>query len=69
VKDDKAQVQTWKAELTSASHLAPRGWTAASLQPGDEVTITGYRAKNGALSIWANKILSDGKEIKLDSGN
>ena len=48
VKDEKGQVQNWKAELTSANHLAPKGWTESSVQAGDELAITGYRAKNGA---------------------
>ena len=70
VKDDKDQVRVWKGELTSAGHLAPRGWTAATLEAGDEVTITGYRAKNGAPSIWINKIvLPDGKALTIDTAN
>jgi len=70
VKDDKGQVQNWKAELTSANHLAPKGWTETTVQAGDELAITGYRAKNGAPSIWVTKIrLANGEELKLDSGN
>src|ERR1700733_5169935 len=66
VKDEKGQLQEWKGELTSAAHLAPRGWTATSLESGDEITITGYRAKNGALSLWVTKIqLPDGKQLKI----
>jgi hypothetical protein len=67
VRDEKRQVQDWKAELTSATHLAPRGWTATSLEAGDEITITGYRAKNGASSLWATKIvLANGQELKIE---
>jgi hypothetical protein len=70
VKDDQGQAQNWKAELTSANHLAPKGWTESSVQAGDEVTITGYRAKNGAPSLWVTKIaLANGKELKIDTGN
>jgi hypothetical protein len=70
VKDDNGRVQNWKAELTSSAHLAPRGWTATSLEAGDELTITGYRAKNGAPSLWVTKIrLANGHELKLESGN
>jgi hypothetical protein len=67
VRDEEGQVHDWKAELTSATHLAPRGWTATSLEAGDEITITGYRAKNGASSIWATKIvLANGQELKIE---
>jgi Family of unknown function (DUF6152) len=70
VKDDKGQVQNWKAELTSANHLVPKGWTETTVQAGDELAITGYRAKNGAPSLWVNKIrMANGQEIKLDSAN
>jgi hypothetical protein len=70
VKDDHDKIQNWKGELSSSSHLAPRGWNAASLEAGDKITITGYRAKNGAPSLWVTKIvLPDGRELKLDGGN
>jgi Family of unknown function (DUF6152) len=70
VKDDKGQVESWKGELTSPSHLGPRGWTATTLQPGDEITIGGWRAKNGAPSLWVTRIaLANGQELKIDGGN
>ena len=70
VKDDKGQVQKWQGELTSASRLATKGWTATSLEAGDEITISGYRAQSGARVIRITKILSaKGTELKLDSGN
>lgn len=70
VKDEKGQTQEWKGELSSAGALAAKGWTANSLQPGDELTITGYRAKNGSNSLWATRtLLANGKELKLGGGN
>ena len=74
VKDEKgadpSKTQNWKAELTSANHLAPKGWSEATVQPGDELAITGYRAKNGAPSIWVTNIhLPDGRELKIDTSN
>lgn len=70
VKDDKGQVQNWKAELTSPIHLRRRGWSESTVQAGDEVKITGYRAKNGAPSIWTTKIvLGNGQELKIDTAN
>ncbi len=70
VMDDKGQPQNWKAELTSANHLAPKGWSESTVQAGDQLAITGYRAKNGAPSIWVTKIhLADGRELKIDSSN
>jgi hypothetical protein len=70
VKDDKGRVEEWKGELSSAGALAARGWTAASLQAGDPLTISGYPAKNGAASLWATKLLlANGQELKLGGGN
>ena len=70
VKNDQGQVEEWKGELSSAGALAARGWTATSLQAGDPLTISGYRAKNGATSLWATKLLlANGQELKLGGGN
>ena len=63
VKDDKGHVQKWQAEMTSAGHL--KGWTATSLEPGNVVTVTGYRAKSGALYLWVTDLRSsNGVELK-----
>src|SRR5262249_40600894 len=48
VKDDKGQLQSWEGELPSRSNLGTRGWTAASLGDKEEITITGYPARNGS---------------------
>jgi hypothetical protein len=70
VKDDKGQMQNWKGELTSPLHLSPLGWTASSLEAGDGITISGYRAKNGASSLWVTKlVLASGQALKIGSDN
>ena len=70
VKDDKGQVQTWQGELTSASRLGRSGWTPTSLKAGDDVTVSGYRAKSGALSLWITKVVgANGQELKIEAGN
>ena len=62
VKDDTGRIQTWQAEMTSPKNL--KGWTATSLEPGDVVTVTGYRAKTGALFLWVTE-LSSSNGMKL----
>lgn len=63
VKDDEGYVQGWQAELTTPARL--KGWTATSLEPGDVVTLTGYRAKSGAASLWVTALTaSNGLELK-----
>lgn len=64
------QAQNWKAELTSANHLAPKGWSESTIQEGEEISITGYRAKNGAPSLWVTKLhLANGQELNIDTSN
>ena len=62
VKDQDGQVHKWQAEMTSPRNL--KGWTATSLEPGDVVTVTGYRAKSGALFVWVTE-LSSSNGMKL----
>lgn len=63
VKTDKGPVQKWQGELGNPLHL--KGWTAASLEPGDEITVSGYRAKSGALYLWVLGLKSsNGVELK-----
>ena len=66
VKDAKGQVTSWQGEMTSPSHLAPLGWSPSSLEAGDKVTVSGYRAKNGRPTLWVTKILVNGKELRID---
>ncbi len=69
VTNDKGVSEPWQAELTSPNHLMRTGWTKDSLKAGDDVTITGYRTKDGTNSIWIRKILLKDEELKLDSGS
>lgn len=68
-KDDKGEMQAWQGELTSPNHLIRAGWTSITLKPGDQVTMSGYRAKSGANSMWITKISVNGEELKMGAGN
>ena len=69
VKDDKGTVQKWQGELTSPNHLLRAGWNAQSLKPGDQVQLTGWRAKTGANSLWITKTIVNGEELKTATGD
>ncbi len=69
VTDEHGQVQKWQGELTSAARLASKGWTATTLEDGNEVTITGYRAQSGVRTLRISKIISNGTELKIEAGN
>lgn len=70
VNDDKGAKQEWQGELTSPNHLVRAGWSVQTFKPGDEVTLTGFRAKTGANSMWITKVvLKNGEEMKTGGGN
>lgn len=69
VKDEKGEVQKWQGELTSPNHLLRAGWNAQSLKPGDQVVITGWRAKTGANSLWITKTVVNGEELRTAAGD
>ena len=64
VKDEKGPVRKWQGEFYSPLELGRKGWTAATLQPGDKLTIAGHPAKNGALAIHITSIRANGNEFK-----
>lgn len=68
VKDDKGGVHKWNGEMTSPAHL--HGWTATSLEAGNTVTVSGYRAKSGAYYMWITNLKSsNGTELKSFKGD
>lgn len=68
-KDEKGQVRKWQGEFSNTGQLAPKGWTAASLKAGDEITVSGHPAKNGAPAMHVTRIrLSSGQELQLYNG-
>ena len=68
-KDDSGAIQKWQGELTSPNHLIRAGWNAQSLKAGDKVTLTGWRAKSGANSLWITKTVVNGEELTTAAGN
>ncbi len=70
VKGEDGKIQEWEGELSSPSRLVPQGWTAASLEAGDKITITGYTTKNGSHAMRVTGIvLANGKALKAGGGN
>ena len=64
VKNEKGIVEHWQAEATSPNHLVRAGWTKNIVKSGDEITISGFRAKNGSTVMRFQKmVLAGGQEI------
>jgi hypothetical protein len=65
VKDDNGHVQKWQGEFASKGELSRKGWTAASLEAGEKLTLTGHPAKDGTRAIHVTKIRMSNGEMKL----
>ena len=68
VKNPDGTVSKWMIEGGTPNTLTRRGFTKDSLKAGTEITVEGYRAKNGALRAnGADLILPDGRRLFLGS--
>lgn len=64
VKDSNGTVTNWNFEMGSPLQLRRQGWTRDSLKVGDQVTVEGYPAKDGAKMASAKKVtLADGRSV------
>ncbi|WP_445369398.1 DUF6152 family protein [Methylomonas sp. BW4-1] len=65
VKQTDGSAKNWGFEFGAPFSLKQKGITKASLPVGSEVTIQGYRAKNGKDFGYAvTTVLSDGRSVK-----
>jgi diphthamide biosynthesis methyltransferase len=65
VKNDQGVVEHWQVEATSPNHLVRAGWSKDIVKAGDQITISGFRAKNGANVLRFQKmVLASGQEVK-----
>jgi hypothetical protein len=64
VKDAKGTVFNWACETNGPNGLIRAGWKRNSLKVGDQVTVDGYRAKDGSNMIDARLVkLPDGRKV------
>jgi hypothetical protein len=64
VKDARGVVTNWNFELGSPILLRKLGWSRDSLKIGEQVSIEGYLAKDGAKMANARKVtLADGRSV------
>ncbi len=48
VKEDQDKVANWELELASPNGLMSQGWKVDSLKQGDQVSVSGFRARDGS---------------------
>ena len=64
VKDQSGNVTNWNIELGPPLVLRRAGWKQDSLKVGDQVTVAGYRAKDGSKMANGSKVtLADGRQV------
>ncbi len=67
-KDDKGKVEMWTSEANSPNVLIRHGWDRDIIKKGDQITVIGYRPKNGAKTLRLQKVvLSNGQELDPNS--
>ena len=67
-KGDNGQATSWTVELGGPGALKRRGWATTSVKAGDQVTIDGWRAKDGTHRANAKTVmLADGKKLNAAS--
>jgi hypothetical protein len=57
VSGDNAAVEHWIIEIDSPNALRRMGWTKDSLKPGDKVTCSGARAKDGSPRMRCTQVM------------
>jgi hypothetical protein len=67
VKKD-GKVENWEVETGNPSALIRRGFNKNSLPPGTEITVQGYRAKDGGMRANGRDLtFKDGKKLFVGS--
>jgi hypothetical protein len=68
VTTDSGEVQEWAIEGGAPNALIRRGWNRDSLPAGTEVTVLGYRSRDGTLRAnGASVTLPDGSTLNVTS--
>ena len=63
-KDADGKVTRWQCEGGSPNTLVRQGWTKQVLKQGDQITIDGYRAKDGSNTCNSRSVkLADGTRL------
>ena len=70
VKDDSGAIVHWQCEGGPPNMLVRQGWKKDALKPGDEVTVEGFRAKDGSNTANAGSVkMPDGRKVLTGSFN
>jgi Family of unknown function (DUF6152) len=63
-KDESLKASIWRFEMGSPNGLIHRGWKQTELKKGDQITVEGYRAKDGSNVANARTVtMPDGRKL------
>jgi hypothetical protein len=63
-KNDDGTVSHWSVQIGAPSFLYRNGWRKDSVKPGDELTVNGFRAKDGSDTMYGQQaLLPDGRRV------
>jgi hypothetical protein len=63
VKSDQGNVAHWSSIGDNPVNLRRKGWNRNTIKANDQITITGYPAKDGRPLMTTNKVVINGKEL------
>jgi len=66
VRMEDGSTVIWSAETPPPNQMIRQGWRRNDIQPGDEILVRGFAARNGKKRVWAQKvsiIAQNGKEL------
>jgi hypothetical protein len=70
VKDESGNVAHWQCEGGAPNGLTRQGWNRNALKAGDEITVDGFRAKDGTNTCNSRSVkLPDGKRVYAGSAD
>ena len=61
-RDETGESAVWGFEMGSPNGLVHRGWTRTAVKPGDQISIDGFRAKDG-------RKVANARTVTLPDGN
>ena len=68
VKEESGRMVNWAFEAAGPNTLARLGWDRKSMKIGDQVTVTGYRARDASNIASAREVvLADGRKVLAGS--
>lgn len=64
LKDENGKIANWALECGSLAMLSRHGWTSNTLKRGDQITVFGFRAKDGSPYMSVGRVqLGNGKSL------